>query len=918
MVQAVSPSLPGGGGADGDAASAPDLIQAALQALTEPVRLETAAQQVWWASASAAVPGLGQADTVLAGTAGGPGPAALALCLRAPQQAAGPAVAAALAAANALLQTQQAATHWRQEAERCGRAGSVACDWLWETDSDGRVVWMTDSIAQLTGRPASDELGSTTLSANRRRHDEFGASWDRYLLAKAERRPFRDLVVDRDMPQGTVTVSISGDPRFDAQGVFLGYRGASRDITAELGARQEATRARLLLENTLEGLPATVMISDAQGRILLTNSYWQARIGRDLPPGCNTWLQALHHHVAQGHYPAARGRAADFIAWRVGLVSDAPVPQELQWQDGWALVIDRRLPDGSVVHLSIDIGERKRAEAALAESELRWRFALEGAGDAVWDWDAATDRTFFSQRWKDMLGLVDSDIGEDWRDWARRMHPDDRGAVLAAFQRHIDGDSDVYDTEYRIRHGAGHYMWLRDRGKAVRRDAQGRALRVVGTHSDITRQRQTAERQREQRAAELASQSKTEFLSRMSHEMRTPLHAVLGFAQLLQQGALRQDYVDHILLAGRHLRDLINDVLDLQQVEQGRVALQLAPLDLVAAVCDVNALLGPQASEAGVQRHADLGGSAAVLADAQRLRQVLLNLGSNAIKYNRPGGALHWALVAADRGGQPGWALTLQDTGLGMDALQIHRLFQPFERLGRESTGIEGTGLGLVISQRLVQAHGGQLEIRSEAGVGTTAQVWLPQAAQPALAAPLQPPGAPSVSAPASTQPLRVLYVEDDALSALLFTEALAAQPGLSVQVAGDGASAVALAAAWRPDVLVIDGHLPDALGHQVLHAVRRLPGLADTVAVMATADAMPRDSQAALARGFAAHWPKPLDMAGLASRLRSLYDSGPGRLDGLAGDTGTDSRADVDPRADPRTDPRTATRTGNSPNFSA
>ncbi len=875
MGDSVKPGLPKAQGSDGSLETAGAMIQSALQALTVPVQLETEAEIAWWAPVDEAARGKVRPGTQVVGTADAEGHAALSLCVSAPKRPVGPATVAALAAAEALLKLRQEALHWRLEADRCVRAGAVASDWLWETDAEGRAVWMSDSISKLTGQPASQEIGRTTQTMNRRRSDEFGASWDRYEQAKADRRPFRDLIVDRDTPQGTITMAISGEPRFDAQGQFLGYRGASRNITAELGARQDAARARSLLENTLEGLPALVMISDAQGRILLANSNWHAAVGQGLPPHCTTWEQVVRHHVAQANYPQALGQEAAFTAWRLGLVAQAPAPQEVRWQDGWSLVIDRSLPDGSVVHLSVDISERKRAEAALAESELRWRFALEGAGDAVWDWDAVADRTFFSQRWKEMLGLSDKDIGEDWREWARRLHPDDRAAVLAAFQRHIDGETEIYETEHRVLHADGHFLWIRDRGKAVRRDARGRALRVVGIHSDITRQRQAEALQREQRAAELASQSKTEFLSRMSHEMRTPLNAVLGFAELLQQGALRPDYVEHILLAGRHLRDLINDVLDLQQVEQGQLALHVAPLDLVRAVRDVNTLLGPQAAEAGVQLHADVTGSAAVHADAQRLRQILLNLGANAIKYNRRGGLLRWTLESAERSGLPGWLLTVSDTGLGMNDVQIHRLFQPFERLGRESTGIEGTGLGLVISKRLVEAHDGQLEIRSKAGVGTHVQVWLPQGVEALAATALAP--APQPVAPAPTATLRVLYVEDDPLSALLFTEALREHPGLSVRVATDGPAALLTAAEWLPDVLVIDGHLPSARGHQVLHALQRLPGLAKTVAVMATADAMPRDRQAALNHGFTEHWAKPLDIRGLADRLLLLHTTAAG-----------------------------------------
>lgn len=768
------------------------------------------------------------------------------------------------------------AARWRRYADRLERASRVTTDWMWETDPDGRVIWMSSGIERITGRPAADEVGRRTLDANRPRTDEHAESWQRYLDAKAARLPFRDLIVDRTTDRGVVTVSISGEPRFDADGSFLGYRGASRDITAEVAARKAAAQARRQLQQTLEHLPASVAITDANGRILIVNREWRESMGADLPPGCDTWEAVVRHHVAAGSYPQAVGREDEFVAWRLSLTAEHPVPEELPWRDRWALVVDRRMDDGSVVHLAVDVTERRRAEAALEEAELRWRFALEGAGEGVWDWDGRSDRTYFSHRWKEMLGLADEDIGTDWRQWADRIHDEDRERVLKAFLDHMKGRTEVYETEYRLRHREGHYIWLRDRGKAVLRDGAGQALRIVGTHTDITRQRQVEEDLREKRAAELANHSKSEFLSRMSHEMRTPLNAILGFAQLMQQrrGAVneadRGGHLDAIVLAGEHLRGLIDDVLDLQQVEAGVLTLDPEPLDLGSAAREVSALLALQAQRQGVVQSLDLptaGTTAWVSADRRRLRQVLLNLGSNAIKYNRPGGGVRWRVVASASAGRPGWFVVVQDDGPGLDARQRSRLFQPFERLGQESGPVEGTGLGLVIARRLTEAMGGEVGLDSRPGEGTTATCWLPAAAAPRPDLP--PDELPLARTTRLGRPWQVLYVEDDALSALLMVEALRGDPALEVRVAADGREALAMASTWTPDLLLVDGHLPGALGHEVLAALRALPGLADVPAVMATADALPEQRQAALARGFQDHWPKPLDVRTLPARVR-------------------------------------------------
>jgi CheY-like chemotaxis protein len=325
-----------------------------------------------------------------------------------------------------------------------------------------------------------------------------------------------------------------------------------------------------------------------------------------------------------------------------------------------------------------------------------------------------------------------------------------------------------------------------------------------------------------------------------------------------------------------HLQDLINDVLDVQQIEQGLMVLQRQPVDLAALVAEVVALLQPLAQSRQVNLGPPPAGPVWVLADPQRLRQVLLNLGSNAIKYNRPGGGVRWLQAESVQDPPAGHELQLHDDGMGMSALQLARLFQPFERLGRERSGIEGTGLGLVIARRLVEAQGGRITVHSQPAQGTTVQLWLPAALAPhpaAVPAPAPAPAAPPAAGAlqAGGAPRRVLLVEDDPLSALLFGEALRAHTGLALRVAGNAETALALAAQWQPELLVIDGHLPDAKGHELLARLRLLPGLAEVPAVMATADAMPADREAALARGFVAHWPKPLDVRHLPVQLGAL-----------------------------------------------
>ncbi|MFI4931196.1 MAG: ATP-binding protein [Burkholderiales bacterium] len=776
-------------------------------------------------------------------------------------------------AAAALAAARAEAASARREAERLLDAGRAASDWLWETDVDGRVVWMTDSIVSATGRSSDAEVGTRAMDVNRVRSDEYAASYSRYVTDRAARRPIRELVLDRDTPSGTITVSISGNPRFDAAGNFLGYRGATRNITAEVLAREQARRSHDLLQQALEGLPASVMISGPDGRILMANRRWHDSVGHDLPPDCDTWEAVVRHQARRGHYPDAAGREQAYVAWRLAQSSTQPTPLEIRWKEHWALSADQRLADGSTVHLSIDISDRKRAEHALQRADERWRYALEGAGHGVWDWDREQGM-YASPSLQAMLGYREGELPLTASTWRSLLHRGDRARVLAEVIRHVRGGSVTYEVEYRLRHRDGHYLWIHDRGRVLARDDQGRALRMVGTQSDITRLREADQALRDKHAAEALSRRTSEFLARMSHEVRTPLNAVIGFAELMHlRGEYQAEQVEHILAAARHLLVLINDVLDLQQVEQDTLALREGPVHTDTMVREVAALLRPQAQKHGVSLRPDAVAGAWVHADAQRLRQVLLNLGSNAIKYNRPGGEVRWHIDDSD---PARWGVVTADTGPGLDAAQLARLFQPFERLGRESTDLEGSGLGLLIARRLVEAMGGVLQMDSMPGAGTRVTAWLARAT-PALAeaVPARPAARPAVARSAAGLRRRVLYVEDNPLNVLLFEEALRHELGVELRVAVSGEAALALVEHWTPELLIIDMNLPGATGTELLHALRLRPALADAPAVVCSADAMPDDRKRALAAGFDHYWTKPIDVRALPAAITAVLQGG-------------------------------------------
>jgi PAS domain S-box-containing protein len=364
--------------------------------------------------------------------------------------------------------------------------------------------------------------------------------------------------------------------------------------------------------------------------------------------------------------------------------------------------------------------------------------------------------------------------------------------------------------------------------------------------------------------AERANRAKSRFMSLMSHELRTPMNAILGFGQLLLADAAhplthdQQQYAGEILRGGRHLLTLINDVLDLGRIESGRLAMALAPVAVAQVVEECLALMAPLAAQRSVQfklaDHAAM--QCQVQADPLRLKQVLLNLLSNAIKYNRRDGAVTVRCVPGALQVQ----LSVSDTGIGLTTDQSQRLFVAFERLGARQTNVEGTGIGLALSRQLVRAMGGEIGVDSQLDIGSTFWVRLPRAVQQASAVAAAPPAAAPRPAKLA-RPRKVLYVEDNAVNALLMQAMLARLPGLQFEHTASPLQAIELARRSVPELLLLDIQLPEIDGFELLRRLRADEATREVPAIAVSAGAMPSDIERALQAGFAAYLTKPLDL---------------------------------------------------------
>ena len=356
-----------------------------------------------------------------------------------------------------------------------------------------------------------------------------------------------------------------------------------------------------------------------------------------------------------------------------------------------------------------------------------------------------------------------------------------------------------------------------------------------------------------------ADEAKSEFLSRMSHELRTPLNAVLGFGQLLQVDTLtkpQMENVAQILRSGRHLLDLINEVLDLSVVEAGRLTLSVEPVELDDVVREAVTLVGPNASGRNIALLVESDNACWMSGDRQRLLQVLLNLFSNAVKYNREGGSVR-ATSGCDE--NVAW-IEVEDTGPGIPLERLDRLFQPFDRLGMEATSVEGVGLGLSLSKVLVEAMAGSITVRSVVGEGTTFRLEVPATSAPAGG--WEPQRV--LDDPKTTIPLegRVLYIEDNESNVRLVRRIVERRPGVELLTAAQGSIGVELAQHHDPALVLLDLHLPDMHGADVLAQLRATPRTAGLPVVILSADATAEQVTRLFAAGASDYLTKPLDVA--------------------------------------------------------
>lgn len=525
--------------------------------------------------------------------------------------------------------------------------------------------------------------------------------------------------------------------------------------------------------------------------------------------------------------------------------------------------------------------ERRRLEEQLlsakraAEQVPGMLFEMRRQASGHWSMPYVSDQV------RQMHGVPPMSLADDAGPWWRSIHPDDRDVVADA----------LGDSARHLRPWRGEYRVVLSDGEGWREthatphaQPDGSVL-WHGYTADVTERKQWQAQVAEREAAERLHQARHEFLARVSHELRTPLNGILGFAQLLLspqigvQTPTHRDRVQRIEQAGRSLLQLVDEVLDITRIQAGQMRLSVGPVALPALIDEAVQWLTPLAQNRSVRVtvHGETVAAGWCLADRHRLLQTLTNLLSNAIKYGAQGGEVDVRGYLEEGH----WALEVLDRGPGFTPDQLAQLFEPFNRLGAERTGIEGAGLGLAITHGLVAMMAGRLEVSNREGGGACFRVLLPASVPEFNPVPFTAPGvAPLpdlvVASPGHEPGIaagerglaQVLYVEDNDVNALVMESVMALRPQWRMVRVSTGQEAMAWLAQHTPSLLLLDMHLPDIHGLSLLQAIRALPHLAGVPAVGVSADALTESVERAATQGFQAYWTKPLDLPQVLAAL--------------------------------------------------
>ncbi|MBW4620622.1 MAG: PAS domain-containing protein [Cyanosarcina radialis HA8281-LM2] len=691
---------------------------------------------------------------------------------------------------------------------------------------------------------------------------------------------------------------------FDDDGQLMEFQSVGRDISDRI--RYECDRKRS--EAELQTYQAQLQLAMRSAQIgfwdlnLMTcECIWSSEAKQLLGLPVD-WQQCNYEILQQRIYPEDRALLDRAIAEAIAMGTYA-IEFRVVWDNGsihWLVDRGQAFYDqtGQAVRLmgmALDITDRKAAELALQQSNDRFELAAAAVKCLIYDYNLERNTVERSLGLTNLLGYspTEAQPPADW--WYERIHPSQREEIAVAKRAAIQGTANTFSLEYQVRHQDGHYLWVQDRGSIVR-DESGRGVRIVGSTIDITERAQLlAEARSARAAAEAANRSKDEFVAVIAHELRSPLNAVVGWAQLLRQQRLDRAIVDRAVEAidratQTQLRS-IEDLLDISRIANGTLRLTLAPVKLTAVTQSALNLVRSLADAKHIQLEALMVEIPEVLGDVDRLQQIVMNLLTNAIKFTPAGGRVEIRLECVDTEGEerergreflnstlhtPHLTLfrtacaqiIVSDTGKGISPEFLPRIFDRFQQEQKSSGTREGLGLGLAIAKNLIELHHGTIAVDSPGiGLGATFTVRLP------LLAP-EPDASNARVAIASERGtltgIRILAVDDDPDS-LEIVQILLEDAGAEVQSAPNASVALQMLEQSNPDVLLTDIAMPEMDGIQLLQAIKRLYPDRPMLAIALSAYAGIAPERQSLQAGFQLHLTKPVEPDILIAEIVNL-----------------------------------------------
>jgi PAS domain S-box-containing protein len=740
----------------------------------------------------------------------------------------------------------------------------VSSDFFWEMDEELQFKQFFGQGAEILSVPYIGKTRWDVASAHDRKDND---KWVEHNATLEAHQPFRNFEF-QNMENPPRWNRISGSPLFDKSGTFTGYFGTATNITALKTAENalKESEERLALSLKAGGF-GTFSLTIKDG-----THFWDRRNHEIWGLDAENFTGEAQLDFVNNIHPLDQARVKSEIAAVLAGTANYDSEYRIIRPDGTIaylhasaiLIRDSSGQPEKLTGLSQDITERKIAEEALAKSERDYRLMLETSpiGVALSDFTSQKMK-FANNRLLEIMGvsrrqMMDRQVGDYWVDKS------DRQAMFDEYKIHGTADREVLfskpdGTNYWV-----HLTWQKN--AAFQED-------ILSWVYDISdRKNAEIEIQKAMESANAANQAKSAFLSSMSHELRTPMNSILGFGQLLEaeeQTPLSDDQkesVKHIMDGGRHLLDLINDVLDLSRIESGHTDLMLVPVQLgdVLEACKV--LMAPLAQEMDLHLDVQTSGLADtyIKTDLTRYRQILINLLSNAVKYNRKGGDINVICSMENDNVR----VTVEDTGFGIDSTNQTKVFAPFKRLGSEHSTTEGTGIGLTISKLLTELMGGQIGFTSEPGVGS--RFWVDMPASHVV----ETPRGHDESTHSVERTL--LYIEDNQSNVVLVRRIVSRIPDLKMVSFDNAEQGVQLAIDQIPDIIMMDINLPGMDGIEALKILQQTPRTQDIPVIAISAAAMPHDIKRGQEAGFKRYLTKPIDVEEMLETIRDTLQQEP------------------------------------------